>query len=178
MNLQAKLLELSAYNVGCRFVDGFALVNITYDQNWNVVPPQNEEIECAPQDGVYYYWAPIARVDIDSIFECIQDTINYNMEIKEKLTLFQEKIDELKQLFAEEDLETLKTVEFKVKKRKKEVPKSKKEPTPQTKATRRPKKVTKEETVKEDSELSQLYSDGVDVEEPPTKEDNVQEPIE
>ena len=55
---------------------------------------------------------------MERIFEMIDDVITYNVELEEKVKLFQIKVAELKALFTEESIETLNTLEFKVKRKK------------------------------------------------------------
>lgn len=40
MNLQDIMVKLAEYSVGCRIMDGYFLINITYKDNWNVIPPR------------------------------------------------------------------------------------------------------------------------------------------
>lgn len=117
LNLQDKLIELSSYNVGCQINSGYALVNITYPTEWSVVPPSNELIEYDTQKGIYYYCAPMDKVPLEEVFDSINETIEYNIELKKKLDLFQEKVEILRQLFIDEDFETLSTIDFKIKKK-------------------------------------------------------------
>lgn len=112
MDLQSKLIELSQYGVGCRIAQGYSLVNICYDDNWKIIRPQNELIEADMSDGVFYYCAPVDKVPLEEIFECVEATIEYNMDLKRKMDLFREKAEELQEIFAEEDLETLKSLKF------------------------------------------------------------------
>lgn len=55
----------------------------------------------------------------DKIFDAVEYTIRFNMEAQERLTLFNEKVEELKKLFVEESLERLKTLSFVLDKKKK-----------------------------------------------------------
>lgn len=127
MGLQEKLIELAPYKLGCRAEDGFYLVNITYEKNWSVVPPDNKRIECGGDGDVYYYCAPIDSVDLNEIFKCIDETIAYNKTLREKLDLFKIKVGEMQKMFAEENLETLKTLTFKVKRKKQTIERKKDE---------------------------------------------------
>lgn len=117
LNLQDKMIELSAYNVGCRIEDGYCLISVTFDENWKVIPPENENIECAERNNITYYCAPVSEVSFEEIFKSISDTIDYNMDLEKKIILFREKVDELQKIFAEEDINVLKTITFKYKKK-------------------------------------------------------------
>lgn len=98
MNLQDIMLKLSAYSVGCRIMDGNFLINITYDEGWKVIPPENEKIEFAQKGKVTYYAAAINEVSFDDVFKSIKETIDYNVDLQRKVTLFKAKVDELQEL--------------------------------------------------------------------------------
>ena len=57
-------------------------------------------------------------MDVEKVFELIDETIEYNKDIEAKSELFKQKIDEMRKIFLEEDLQTLRTMEFKMKKKK------------------------------------------------------------
>lgn len=120
MNLQDIMVKLAEYSVGCRIMDGYFLINITYDDNWNVIPPENEKIEFAQKNGISYYMAMINDVSFEEVFNSIQETIDYNIDLQKKVNLFKAKVDELQELFAKEDLETLRTITFEYTPKKKE----------------------------------------------------------
>lgn len=112
MNLQDIMVKLAEYSVGCRIMDGYFLINITYKDNWNVIPPENDKIEFAQKNGVSYYMAMINEVSFDEVFNSIKETIDYNVDLQKKVNLFKAKVDELQEIFAKEDLETLRTIRF------------------------------------------------------------------
>lgn len=112
MNLQDIMVKLAEYSVGCRIMDGYFLINITYKDNWNVIPPENDKIEFLQKNGVSYYMAKIDEVSFDEVFNSIKETIDYNIDLQKKVNLFKAKVDELQEIFAKEDLETLRTIRF------------------------------------------------------------------
>lgn len=119
MTLQDRLVELSQYGVNFSIANGTFVITIKYDSGWDVIQPEEEGVECYRDDNntdVYYYTAPIS-VNIDKLFESIYTTINYNKDIEKKLELFKVKMKELQEVFAAEDLETLKGLEFRFKKK-------------------------------------------------------------
>ena len=64
----------------------------------------------------------------EKIFDAVEYTIRFNMEAQERLTLFNEKVEELKKLFVKESLERLRTVSFVFDKREKTTQTKDKEP--------------------------------------------------
>jgi hypothetical protein len=65
----------------------------------------------------YYFWAPM-ETGFDAIFDAADFNIKANQEAQEKKDFLAEKTKELQQLVLEEDMSVLKTLEFKVKKKK------------------------------------------------------------
>ena len=127
MDLQEKLIELSGYGVTFNVANNNFVIKIKYDDNWSIIQPEGNDIAFyrdEANNSVYYYVAPIT-VSIDKLFSAIDETIEYNQELELKVKLFREKMTELQELFTKESLEVLKTLEFKVKKKRDKVKKSK-----------------------------------------------------
>ena len=59
------------------------------------------------------------------MFKTVDTTIDYNMDLQKKLLLFKKKTEELQEIFANETLEVLETIEFKYGLKKKEQQKKK-----------------------------------------------------
>lgn len=112
MTMQDILIELSDYDVNCQIKNGFFMIGVRFNKNWQVLEPTNDLIEFVPQNGMHYYGASIQDVTFDEVFQCIKDTIEYNKDLERRLVLFQEKIEELRELFKDEDFDKLKTLEF------------------------------------------------------------------
>lgn len=125
MEFQERLMKLAQYNVGCRFVDGCLLINLVYRPEWVVIQPESSAIEYMQKENVHYYCAPMEERAIEELFLLIDETIEYNLELEEKVRLFNDKVVELKELFCNETLDNLKKVEFVIKKNEKK-PKKKK----------------------------------------------------
>lgn len=151
MNLQDIMVKLAEYSVGCRIMDGYFLINITYNENWNVIPPENDKIEFAQKNGVSYYMAMINEVSFEEVFNSIKETIDYNIDLQKKVNLFKAKVDELQEIFAKEDLETLRTVTFEYNKKKEK----------RRYGRKKEKKLT-ELDVKEESNIIQIETKDVD----------------
>lgn len=120
MDLQNKLIELSNYNVTFNVANGNFIVRIRYDEKWDVIEPENNKIAFYRDETdsfLCYYVAPIS-INIDEIFHAIDETIEYNHELEEKVFLFNEKMKELQVIFAKEPISVLKTMEFKMKRKK------------------------------------------------------------
>lgn len=156
MDLQEKLIELSEYNVSFNVANGSFVIRIKYDDRWTVIQPDSKDISFYrddSNDSVYYYVAPIT-VGIDKMFSAIDETIEYNRELEIKVELFKQKMNELQEIFAQEPLEVLNTLEFKMKKKRDKIKKSKqteieKEVSEENESV---KDIEKEDTVEEEKE--------------------------
>lgn len=120
MGLEEMIIKLAPYNIGCKTVEGYFLVSLTFDKTWQIVKPDNDNVECGIRNGVCYYSTPIGENGIQEIFDSINETIQYNENLAKKLELFETKVRELQELFTDEDLEVLKTLSFKLKRTKKQ----------------------------------------------------------
>ena len=123
MNLQDKIISLSEYKLGFNIYSGHTIINITFPKEWSVIKPENDEITFAQDEvntDVYFYSAPIT-FDMKHIFDSIESTIEFNKEMEKKIALFQEKQKELQSIFIDESYETLQTLTFSFKKKRKNV---------------------------------------------------------
>ena len=127
MDLQEKLIELSEYNVNFNVANGNFVIKVKYNDEWSIIKPDNNDIAFyrdENDDSIYYYIAPIT-ISLDKLFLAIDETIEYNRELELKVELFRNKMAELQEIFAQESLDVLNTLEFKVKKKKKKKKKEK-----------------------------------------------------
>ena len=108
-----KGMQVSAENgiiyVTVQFQKGWACSEVT-EHNFNVKAVQDE------MPGVFYFFTDMG-VGFDKVFDAIEYNIRFNEEAQAKVNLLREKIDELRNIFENEDIEVLKTLEFKYKKK-------------------------------------------------------------
>jgi len=112
MDWENKLKELGNYNIAFEIRQGYYHISIMYQDSWDIIMPENENIYLEKRNGTYHYIAATESVSIDDMFECVDNTINYNKDLEKKLELFKQKTAELQELFAKENYERLKTIEF------------------------------------------------------------------
>ena len=77
------------------------------EHNFNVKHVRNEI------PGQFYFFANM-EIGFDKIFDAIEYNIAFNQDAEAKVNLLKEKINELKDIFETEDIETLKTTEIPV----------------------------------------------------------------
>ena len=141
MKLQDKLMELAEYGIGFNMHTGHVMVNITYKPGWTVIRPVDETVTFMgdeENENLYYYSAPMTT-DMSAIFSAIDDTINYNKELEEKVLLFKEVVGELQEIFSKTPLSMLKNLTFSIPEEKPKQ-KTKKQADKTSKKTRKPRK--------------------------------------
>lgn len=111
MTLNEQLINLKNYNVGFNIYCDNVIVNVNYPEGWSTLPLGESDVKMFFEEGKYYYCLPIEK-DTNMIFDIIHKTIQYNQELEEKVKLFNEKVNELKQLFIDEGYDSLKTLSF------------------------------------------------------------------
>lgn len=118
MNLEEKLNELQNYDVTFEIKQGYYHISLKYNDDWNIVKPNNELIYVEERKGLHHYIASIGSVSIDDIFDAVNETIEFNKDLERKLELFVKKTKELQELFSNESYEYLESLEFKFTKKK------------------------------------------------------------
>ena len=103
-----RLKELSGYDIGFEIKQGYYHISIVFDENWEVLEPDNENIYVEKRNGVYHYIAHADNVTIEEMFKTVDTTI-----------------EELQEIFAKESHEVLETIEFKYGLKQQEPPKKK-----------------------------------------------------
>lgn len=123
--LQDKIDKIQKYFKSMELTNGTFIVSVKYEPKWGVFPSEDGKIKVTPSEEIddeWFYYAKSAEKTIDDVFDLINETIDSNLAAAEKYKLLIDKFDELKKMFAEEDLDRLKTLKFvlgKVKKVKK-----------------------------------------------------------
>jgi len=129
MEWENKLKELNEYNVAFEIRQGYYHISIVFQDGWDVILPDNKNIYLEKRNGIHHYIASTETISINEMFDCIDNTIQYNKDLERKLILFKEKTKELQDIFSKEDYEKLKTIEFTFPKQKKKQKKMKIEKT-------------------------------------------------
>ncbi len=124
MKLEEKLISLSEYGIEFKTYKNNFIIAITYHDGWSIIKPSDEKIKFIRDNkkpNTYYYATEVSadRTHLEGIFATIDETINYNKELEEKMILLKEKIDELSKLFVDKPISELRRLEFKIPQQKK-----------------------------------------------------------
>lgn len=114
MDIQNRIKNIEPYFKGLEYISNYILVKVFYKTNWNVLPSNNENVKISQDDNdknLYYYYTDKSN-DCNIIFDLIDKTVKFNMESEDKVNLLKEKVEELRKLFLEYDISTLKKLKF------------------------------------------------------------------
>ena len=129
MNLKERIEKIDEYfdSMNVAASNGIIYVRVRFPKGWGCseVTEHNFNVSAVNDEipGYIYFFSKMEE-GFDKIFDAIDYNISFNKEAEAKVSLLKEKIEELKTIFENEDVEVLKTLEFKYKKKK---PKAKKE---------------------------------------------------
>lgn len=115
--LQERIKKNEEYFKGMEIVNGVVIVKVQYNDKWGAYPSSDSEqkIKVAKSEEIpneWFYYADYTYTIIDEIFDLIEETIEMNLSALERLHLFNQRMEELKQIFANESLDKLKTLSF------------------------------------------------------------------
>ena len=120
MSLREKIEKFAPYFKGIEYQGGLIIVKVNYPDKIEPVGSDDELIKVArSEDGFYYYYADADTISEDSIFKLIEETVKVYEEARQKVSLLKAKVEELKTLFASNNLDKLNTLEFVFKPKKK-----------------------------------------------------------
>ena len=101
--------------------NGIIYIRVQFPKGWGCseVTEHNFSVKSVQDEipGYFYFFADM-EVGFDKVFDAIEYNIQFNEEAQAKVGLLKEKIEELKYIFENEDIDVLKTLEFKYKKKK------------------------------------------------------------
>lgn len=122
MNIKERIEKLGTYfhSMNVAAENNIIYVRVQFPKGWGCselteynykVTAVNDEVP-----GYFYFFADM-EIGFDKVFDAIEYNIQFNEEAQAKVTLLREKIEELKNIFETEDINVLKTLEFKLKKK-------------------------------------------------------------
>ena len=120
MTLNDKIAKLGSRFKKMNIAEGIIFLTVNFPRDWKINDKilEKYEVKVMPtEDYEGYYFAATLDIGIDNIFEAINETITFNEVAGIKKALLIEKVNELQQIFEEEPLDVLQTIEFKYKKK-------------------------------------------------------------
>ena len=171
MGIKERIDNLGVYfdSMNLSSENGIIYIRVKFPKGWGCseLTEYNYNTKCVQDEmpGFFYFFADM-EVGFDKVFDAIEYNIKFNEEAQAKVNLLREKIEELKTIFENEDINTLKTLEIKYKNKKKSKSNVKKAIEPQNIITTEIKEVNEEEirnnyreTVVETQEITENKND-------------------
>lgn len=114
-NIQERLDELQPYVLSIRYFQGKTpVVDAVFRDGWSI-PEVNGIQQMVDDNNPNHYVfasADVTQVSIDSLLDHVENIINTNLEREQKHQLLVNKVEELKEFFANHRLKELKNLKF------------------------------------------------------------------
>lgn len=115
--LQDRLNKIKDYFQSIEQFEGKWVICVKYKPKWGAYPSEGGKINAVPDENtpdVWWYYGKDNKVDIDSIFDLIDETIQTNLDAIRKVELFKLKAEELKRIFSDDSIsfKKLQTLRF------------------------------------------------------------------
>lgn len=115
--LQDRLNKIKDYFQSIEQFEGKWVICVKYKPKWGAYPSEGGKINAVPDENtpdVWWYYGKDDKVDIDSIFDLIDETIQTNLDAIRKVELFKLKAEELKRIFSDDSIsfKKLQTLRF------------------------------------------------------------------
>lgn len=117
---QDKISKYIEFFRGIDIQSGVIIVKLQFHDNWGVVKYEDETIKIAQSDKVkneWFFYGNVKDTTIDKIFDFVEYNIQFNQDMEKKKELFDVKKQELIELFSANDIDSLKTLKFILKKK-------------------------------------------------------------
>lgn len=121
MNIQDRIKNISEYFIGMQMSteDNVVYVRTRFPEKWVISELLEDNFKVRgiqdKKNNTQFFFTGIEN-GFDAVFDAIDFTIQMNKSALERLDLFKEKVEELKELFDSEDIEKLRRLEFVFKK--------------------------------------------------------------
>lgn len=123
MNIKERIENLGMYfhSMNVAAENNIIYVRVQFPKGWGCseLTEYNFNVKAVKDEipGYFYFFSDMER-GFDNLFDAIEYNINFNEEAQAKVSLLKQKIEELKEIFENEDIKVLETLEFKYKKKK------------------------------------------------------------
>lgn len=118
MSLFQEFSKLLPYLQSVRKLENYLSFDVQFPKSWKILKKYANEEKVIQlesknsEDRFFSFVSEISENDVNNIIESITKIISYNIELEEKEKLFESKVNELKQIFEKQTLNSLKTLEF------------------------------------------------------------------
>jgi hypothetical protein len=121
MSLFKEFSVLFPYLQSVRRLENYIAFDISFPKTWKLPKKYVEEDKVIEQESnidlerLFTFVSEINENDVEKLTKNIQSLITFNLEREEKEKLFENKVEELKQIFEKTTLKNLQTLKFEIK---------------------------------------------------------------
>lgn len=116
MTINERIERIKPYFIGLNIAENIAYIVVKFPNTWRI--PQSEflrdeykvSVGKVERGGNVYATEMVNGMDI--VFDAIEYSISFNVEAEERATILKEKMKELSEIFAKEDVNKLRTLTF------------------------------------------------------------------
>jgi len=119
MNFYKNIEPIFDYLVSIRKLENYISIDVRFNENWKILKRFIVNGECVHQESnseskLFSFVTKFDEVELNNIIDSISNIIKYNKEIEEKNRLFEQKVNELKDIFEKQNLNSLQLLDFKL----------------------------------------------------------------
>ena len=109
--------DTKEYLKSVRVIKDYISFDMIFPSTWSILKNHTKDIEVIKNDSdenkvVISFVTPFEEKSIDNIEDSIKKIVKYNIEREEKERLFKNKVQELKSIFENQKLDSLKSLKF------------------------------------------------------------------
>lgn len=109
--------DTKKYLKSVRVIKDYISFDMIFPNTWSILKNHTKDIEVIKNDSdenkvVISFVTPFEEESIDNIEDSIKNIVKYNIEREEKEKLFKNKVQELKSIFENQKLDSLKSLKF------------------------------------------------------------------
>jgi len=121
MSLYKEFSGLLPYIQSVRKLKNYLSFDVSFPEQWKLPKKYVKEDKVIEQESkielerLFTFISEINEIDVEKLTKNIQGLITFNLEREEKENLYQDKVEELKQIFEKTTLKNLQTLKFEIK---------------------------------------------------------------
>jgi hypothetical protein len=124
MSLFKEFSQLLPYLQSVRKLEKYLSFDVQFPKTWKILKKYVNEEKVLQQESknieerLFSFVSEINEEDVNQIIDNIKNIISYNLELEMKEKLFEDKVNELKNIFEKQNLNSLKNLQFQLPKNK------------------------------------------------------------
>ena len=113
MKLGERIAKNQQFIQNVQITGGLNIVQVAYPKEWVVIPDSKGNISITKdENGMVYYYSKMDVSTLEDILDHVEYTVSENQEIELKKQMLVDRIEELKRLFDNNNMEKLSKLKF------------------------------------------------------------------